>query len=83
MPSRRRTPQIPHATNYNNYSSRRVIQSGDGRAALTVTITQRGCVGQVTMSYRLVKNSQEYWRVGTGMFIFDLESPLDIYTLVR
>lgn len=37
---------------------------------------------KMTMSYRLVKNSHEYWRVGTGMFIFDLESPLDICTLV-
>lgn len=40
-------------------------------------------VGQVAMSYRMVMKSKEYWRVGTSMFLFDLDSPLDIYTLVR
>eukprot|EP00904_Undaria_pinnatifida_P006465 jgi/Undpi1/2949/HiC_scaffold_14.g06326.m1 len=34
------------------------------------------------MSYRMVMKSKEYWRVGTSMFLFDLDSPLDIYTLV-
>lgn len=34
------------------------------------------------MSYRAVIKGKEYWRVGTSMLLFDLDNPLDIYTLV-
>lgn len=34
------------------------------------------------MSYRAVMRGKEYWRLGTSIFLFDVENPLDIYTLV-
>lgn len=35
------------------------------------------------MSYRTVMKGKEYWRLGTSAFLFDLDNPLDVYTLVR
>lgn len=35
------------------------------------------------MSYRMVMKGKEYWRLGTSVLLFDLENPLDVYTLVR
>ena len=35
------------------------------------------------MSYRAVLKGKEYWRLGTSVFLFDLDNPLDAYTLVR
>ncbi|CAM9455185.1 unnamed protein product [Ascophyllum nodosum] len=37
---------------------------------------------KITMSYRAVAKSGEYWRLGTSIFLFDLENPLDVYALV-
>lgn len=37
---------------------------------------------KITMSYRAVMKGKEYWRLGTSMLLFDLENPLDVYTLV-
>eukprot|EP00903_Cladosiphon_okamuranus_P015108 g13974.t1 len=37
---------------------------------------------KVTMSYRAVLKGKEYWRLGTSVFLFDLDNPLDVYTLV-
>ncbi|CAM9526579.1 unnamed protein product [Pylaiella littoralis] len=37
---------------------------------------------KLTMSYRSVMKGKEYWRIGTSMLLFDLDNPLDIYTLV-
>jgi len=34
------------------------------------------------MSYRAVMKGKEYWRLGTSIFLFDLDNPLDAYTLV-
>lgn len=39
-------------------------------------------VTQIALSYRAIK-AKEYWRLGTGLLLFDLDTPLDILTLVR
>ncbi|CAM9629487.1 unnamed protein product, partial [Scytosiphon promiscuus] len=37
---------------------------------------------KMMMSYRFVRQGKEHWRLGTSLLLFDLENPLDIYTLV-
>lgn len=34
------------------------------------------------MSYRAAIKGKEYWRLGTSMLLFDVDNPLDVYTLV-
>ncbi|CAM9989995.1 unnamed protein product [Ectocarpus sp. 6 AP-2014] len=36
---------------------------------------------KMTMSYRYVKQGKEYWRLGSSVLLYDLENPLDMYTL--